>query len=197
MAMIASGDAQFGQAVAGWHDFYVLVGTAAVTLLGLLFVAVSLNLEVIAGEGHADLRGRAVLTFNSFLYILIFALIFLIPDQTPALLGWPLLLVGGLGVYTLSQNLRRIWQARDQAHPPGRGFLFWRVILPICWSVALLVVSATVVAGQTTWLIWLVPVFMARLIAAVRNAWDLLLHVGHDKREDQEHRGKGDEHRAE
>jgi hypothetical protein len=193
MAMIASGGAQFGQAVAGWHDFYLLVGTAAVTLLGLLFVAVSLNLEVIAGEGHAELRGRAVLTFNSFLYILIFSLIFLIPDQTPAELGWPLLLVGGVGVYTLSLNLLRIWRARDQAHPPGRGFLFWRVILPICWSVVLLAVSATAVAGQTAWLAWLVPVFIARLIAAVRNAWDLLLHVGHDKREDREQRAaKGD-----
>jgi hypothetical protein len=31
------------EALKDWHDFYVLVGTAAATLLGLLFIAVSLG----------------------------------------------------------------------------------------------------------------------------------------------------------
>ena len=196
MAMIAEAANSFSQDIGAWHDFYLLVGTAAVTLLGLLFIAVSLNLEVIAQEEHAELRARAVLTFNSFLYVLIFALLFLIPSQSPAGLGWPLLLVGGTGVFTLSQNLLRIWKARDPAHLRGRAFLFWRVILPIGWSIVLVVVSITVLAGNTRWLYWLVPVFIARLIAAVRGAWALLLHVGHDKREDKTHSAANDEWRG-
>jgi hypothetical protein len=31
------------EALKEWHDFYILVGTAGATLLGLLFVAVSLG----------------------------------------------------------------------------------------------------------------------------------------------------------
>jgi len=31
------------EALKQWHDFYILVGTAGATLLGLLFVAVSLG----------------------------------------------------------------------------------------------------------------------------------------------------------
>jgi hypothetical protein len=33
----------FTQAVEGWHDFYLMIGTAAATLVGLLFVSLSLN----------------------------------------------------------------------------------------------------------------------------------------------------------
>jgi hypothetical protein len=38
-------DAPFLQAVDQWHDFYLMAGTAGATLIGLLFVSVSLYLE--------------------------------------------------------------------------------------------------------------------------------------------------------
>ena len=49
----------------GWHDFYLLVGTAWATLLGLLFVALSLGrgfLTQSAPKRHAHLHepGRGV-----------------------------------------------------------------------------------------------------------------------------------------
>jgi hypothetical protein len=50
----------FAQAIEGWHDFYLMVGTAAATLVGLLFVSLSLNVDVITREANADLRVLAV-----------------------------------------------------------------------------------------------------------------------------------------
>ena len=44
----------------GWHDFYLLVGTAGATLLGLLFVAVSLGRGFLTKE-----RQRGTRTFMS------------------------------------------------------------------------------------------------------------------------------------
>ena len=41
-----------------WNDFFLLVGTGAVTLTGLVFVAMSLNLKVIAVD--ATHRYRAI-----------------------------------------------------------------------------------------------------------------------------------------
>jgi hypothetical protein len=38
----------FAAIIVGWHDFYMLAGSAAATLLGLLFVAVSLHIDTIA-----------------------------------------------------------------------------------------------------------------------------------------------------
>src|SRR2546423_767662 len=33
--------------VAGWHDFYIVAGTASATLVGLLFVGLSLHLQIV------------------------------------------------------------------------------------------------------------------------------------------------------
>ncbi len=95
----------FTQAIEGWHDFYLMIGTAAATLIGLLFVSLSLNVDVITREANADLRVLATQTFTSFI-VLMFAVLFLIPHQVPEGLGLPLLGVGGYGLYiTLSRLL--------------------------------------------------------------------------------------------
>jgi len=48
------------EALREWHDFYLLVGTAGATLLGLLFVAVSLGVGYLTEE-----RQSATPTFMS------------------------------------------------------------------------------------------------------------------------------------
>src|SRR2546427_12939650 len=39
-----------------WHDFYLLIGTAGVTLTGLLFVVVSLGPRVVANHEATGVR---------------------------------------------------------------------------------------------------------------------------------------------
>jgi len=43
--------ADFTAAVEAWHDFYNLTGSAAFTLAGLVFVAVSINIDMFALAG--------------------------------------------------------------------------------------------------------------------------------------------------
>ena len=45
-----------------WTNFFLLVGTGAITLTGLVFVAMSLNLREIAGD--ATHRNRAINTLT-------------------------------------------------------------------------------------------------------------------------------------
>jgi hypothetical protein len=89
----------FTQAVEGWHDFYLLIGTAAATLVGLLFVGLSLNIDVITREANADLRVLAAQAFTNFLNVVMLAVLFLIPRQVPPGLGLPLLGISGYGLY--------------------------------------------------------------------------------------------------
>jgi hypothetical protein len=44
------------EALKEWHDFYILLGTAAATLLGLLFVAVSLGAGYLTEEHQYGTR---------------------------------------------------------------------------------------------------------------------------------------------
>ena len=61
----------FANVIEGWHDFYMMVGAAASTLVGLLFVSLSLNVEVITHEANADLRELAIQTFTNFLNVIL------------------------------------------------------------------------------------------------------------------------------
>ena len=40
-----------------WHEFYLMTGTAAVTLAGLLFVAISLHVDAATLTGNLDGQG--------------------------------------------------------------------------------------------------------------------------------------------
>ncbi len=165
----------FTQAVQSWHDFYIMIGTAAATLTGLLFVSLSLNADMIIKPANADLRTLAAQAFSNFILVLLFAVVFLIPRQGPPGLGLPLL---GMGLYGLFITLRRFWAtARNPQRNWGRGSLARRFALPTLCYITLLVVAVSVLTGSTDGLYWLVPVMILLVVDASLNAWNLLLRL--------------------
>ena len=89
----------FVETITQWQNFYMLAGTAAATLVGLLFVSVSLHIDLISRfEGTIDIQMLAEQTFLNFLLVLSFAFIFLIPNPTPSGIGIPLLILGLIGI---------------------------------------------------------------------------------------------------
>lgn len=165
----------FAQAVDSWHDFYLMVGTAAATLLGLLFVSLSLNADAITRNENADLRALATHTFGSFLSVLMFAVLFLIPDQGPLGLGLPLLGIAGYGLYSTVSNLLRTRGKAPRAW--GRGGVARRFAVPLLCYGILIVIAASVLQRRTGGLYSLVPVMIFLILSASRNAWDLLLRL--------------------
>ena len=116
----------FGGQLAPWHDFYALAGTAAATLMGLLFVALSLNPAVMADGGPVGLRAWAGQTMSNLIALLIVSLFCLMPDLDHPTLTTALVVVGlqGLvrGTIRLATALR--------AHEPGAlADLLWRQVL--------------------------------------------------------------------
>src|SRR5215470_12819513 len=67
----------FGEAAQGWHDFCVTAGAAAATLVGLLFVGLSLHIRVVVS--HQDVRSLARVTLMDYFVILLIALALLEP----------------------------------------------------------------------------------------------------------------------
>jgi hypothetical protein len=165
----------FAQAVEGWHDFYLLIGTAAATLVGLLFVSLSLNVDVITREANADLRMLAAQTFTGFLNVVMLAVLFLIPRQVPSGLGLPLLGVSGYGLYETVGRFLKTYRTRPRAW--GGGGVTRRFVAPAICFVASMIIAGSVLLGQTGGLYWLVPVMISLVVATSRNAWDLLLRL--------------------
>jgi hypothetical protein len=77
-----------------WTDFFLLVGTGAVTLTGLVFVAMSLNLRVIAiGATH---RNRAINTLTGLALVFMRCALVLMGAQNHRSIGAELFVVAGI-----------------------------------------------------------------------------------------------------
>jgi hypothetical protein len=97
-----------------WSDFFILVGTGAVTLTGLVFVAMALNLKVIAVD--ATHRYRAINTLTGLALVFMRCALVLMGVQNHHSIGAELFVVCGLSLgifyrgYTkamhMSQGLR-------------------------------------------------------------------------------------------
>jgi len=77
-----------------WTDFFLLVGTGAVTLTGLVFVAMSLNLKVIAFD--ATHRYRAINTLTGLALVFMRCALVLMGAQNHKSIGAELFVVAGI-----------------------------------------------------------------------------------------------------
>jgi len=164
--------------LARWHEFFVLAGTAGATLVGLLFVSVSLNTEIIMRSSEKHLRAQAMSAFESLLFVMILSLIALAPIGAPRLIGTMLIMLGLIGA---ARAVGHVAGAGRGSKTAAAGFRQRRLILPvlahviIAWS-GVDLLSKTQDAGfkplvATLWL----------LITATRSAWELLVEVGEAK----------------
>ena len=87
-----------------WHDFDLLIGTAAATLVGLMFVAASIGASVFLEKDRAAMKAFISPTVVHFSAVLVVALVSLIPSHDwPALAG--LLALVGIPGAVYSANL--------------------------------------------------------------------------------------------
>jgi len=93
-----------------WHDFYVLVGTAGATLLGLMFVAVSLGAGYLSAERRMGTRTFMSPVIIHFTCIFFVAALALVPgpraDVFAALIGVTALVGVGVASYATIKIVR-------------------------------------------------------------------------------------------
>lgn len=157
---------------AQWHDLFVAVTGASAALLGLLFVAVSINLERILE--FAGLPERALETMMYLLGVLIAAVAGLMPGQSPLALGIELLAIG-VAMAAATSQLPIVAAAEDGSEP-----LHWRLSR---WGVRVLSIVPILAAGLSLaveaggGLYWLAAGLAFGIMGAVANAWVLLVEI--------------------
>ena len=138
----------FDQAIELWHDFYLMVGTSAATLIGLLFVGLSINMDIIRREENVGFSALASQSFINFLFMLFIAITFLVPDQGPLGLGLPLLWMGGFGVWTNARLLATTLRGRKSKLTTG--LIFWRFVLPLAAFLGMIVIAVSILQGTVS-----------------------------------------------
>ena len=62
-----------------WHDFFALLGGAGATLLGLLFVSVSLHARAILDPAHRNAKHLAEQAYHNYIAVLVVSLAVFFP----------------------------------------------------------------------------------------------------------------------
>lgn len=166
---------EFAETLAAWHDFYLVVGTASATLLGLLFVAVSIDASVLVEQTSGRMRELANQAFWGLIYLLIFSLVFLVPHENSYGLGLTLLVAGLIGGVRVLRSAPGHWVARGET---GLWRFAWRFPIPALAYLLIIAVAVASLLGQTDWLDWLVLVNAILLSMAARSAWELMEALG-------------------
>ena len=164
----------FQAALQGWHDFYVVAGSAAATLVGLLFVGLSLHLRAVITRPEVRSLARATLT--NFAIVLLLAMFILIPQSSTGL-SQELIFSGLVSVAILAPNLLRA--ARSPTHTLRAIQLTFRFGVSVLGSAA--VVAAGVLFSNGSYqagLTAMAVVAITLLVVSLRNSWDLLVSVG-------------------
>jgi len=159
----------------GWHDFYVVTGTAAASLVGLLFVGLSLHLRVVVSR--LDVQALARLTLTSFGLTLVLSLFMVIPEDQPAATGWQLI---GSGIAACLLNAPSLAAGlRSGSRTISIRRLLLRFGLSTLAYLGAIATGGLFAAGSyRSGLGWLVGVAVVLLLVSLRNTWDLLVSVG-------------------
>ena len=160
-----------------WGTFATVAGGAAAGLTGLLFVAVSIRVEVIAKS--QELRTRATQTFALFVTALVIALFLSIPDQSERVLGIEL---AALAVITGASHLilgrRAIADESERDNSAHRVASILDAAAPNAITSILLPVAAVLlVSGLHAGLDVLVVPVLTALVGGVLTAWLLLIKI--------------------
>lgn len=160
------------EALKEWHDFYILVGTAAATLLGLLFVAVSLGAGYLTEEHQSGTRtfmSPVVVHFTSVFFL---SAVALFPSHQAKFLA---VLIGSTALTgAIISTYITIQVVRTDMTNYIQDYLAYGLLPGISYLV-LLAAAASIYLEKDFGLNALAGALLLLAIANIRNAWDLML----------------------
>jgi modulator of FtsH protease len=155
------------------HDAFVVLGTSAAALIGLLFVAVSLHLEEVIRTETVHRRAHNNTCY--LLIILIEALLMLVP-QPLAVLGAEIVALNAVGFAILWRFVSAFFFRREQYRQAG-GQPYIAGIFVACFLLG--IAGGLALMFERDWGAFLVLASSTVLLArVVLTAWRILVGIG-------------------
>jgi hypothetical protein len=162
----------FDEKIILWQPFFTTVAAVSATLVGLLFVSISLN-ERISADANRELMRLARRSFSDFLVVLLVALFFLIPNQGQKALAIELL---AMGVFRVRWMTLQIIHAMKREHKPANMVVVREYLLPGLGVIGIFGAAIGInFYGVIAVYYFVVPVIAVMLTRASWNAWLLML----------------------
>jgi hypothetical protein len=188
--------------LSSWQNFYMLIGTAAATLTGLMFVATTLIAGIDTRVStlptlHAGISAFSSPTVVHFCAVLLLAGILSAPWQEYSSLGWVL---GGLGLVMVLYLLLVMRQMRrvPDYRVPLKDWL-WYMALPLIGHVVVIGAAIALPVYPALALYLISGAMVALLLLGIHNAWDLVTYLAversHSEHKDPEQPHSGSSRR--
>jgi hypothetical protein len=162
-----------------WQNFYILVGTAAATLIGLMFVAITFGASAM---GSAKIENpeitRAFLdpTLTHFVQVLVTSCFMLVPTIQPPVLGALLAAVALFRVGALWRVYRHMRTAHERHSDLELSDWIQGIVIPLAMHVLLGVTSVLFVMGGSP-LVLVAIVTLVVLLNGIYGAWELVVWI--------------------
>ena len=158
-----------------WHDFFVMIGGGAAALTGLVVVAMSLHLDVIAGDPVLRHRARSILTGLAAVFM-----------------RCGLVLMGGQGAWAVATEIFGVcaiitivgiysfWQVSRSGRPVPRSSTYRTAGSIGCYTLEM-AGAGVLFAGQSLGLYVVAVAMVANFFFMISGSWLLLIGVSHDE----------------
>jgi hypothetical protein len=156
--------------LAGWQNFYIIMGSSAAALTGLMFVVITLTSERRGVDDSGVLDAFTSPTVLHFCAVLLIAATLTTPGHTSVSLSFCLTVIGLGGIaYTTSIIIR---MRRQKMYALGTSDWIWYILLPLVAYVCLLGSGAVVWGSADAALYSVAAGALLLLFIGIHNAWD-------------------------
>jgi hypothetical protein len=165
--------------VGDWNLFFATSAGSAATLVGLLFVASQLHVDVFTDERNRW-AALAQSTLTTLSVVFVVSLFFLVPQVPLQFRGEITAVVMAVAIY----RGFRIWWPVVRLGEQGRGHRiaqsFWLLLVPFIGYAYVLLGAVQLMMGHVDALLTLAGAFLVLFFIALRNAWRLVVRVGRE-----------------
>ncbi len=158
-----------------WETFYVITGSSAAALTGLMFVVVALRTEARVEGAEGGVRAFGSPTVVHFCAVLLVAAILSIPGQTISSLA---VCMGAAGIAGLALSAWVVMQARRQkSYAPVLSDWIWHVALPFAAYASLVAAAVALSRLPAPALDMVAAAVLLLLFIGIHNAWDAAVWI--------------------
>jgi hypothetical protein len=168
--------------LAAWQNFYVIVGTAAATLTGLLFIVITLIAQLRV-QASSPSSGIAVFSTPNVFHFGAALLVAALLSAPWSALWNACLLLGLAGLVGATYLISVLWLARHRLadYQPVLSDWLWHTVLPLVSYTALVVAAILLPSHPAPALFVIAAATLLLLFIGTHNAWDVVTYTAFER----------------
>ena len=170
----------------GWESFYVIVGSSAAALTGLMFVVMTLIADLDdVPSSSATVGAYGTPTIVHFCVALVISAIISAPWRRLTSVAAALAICGAVALVYAVITVRRA--RRQESYTPVLEDWLWHSVFPIAAYAAVLVAAITLPKAPGPSLFAVGAAVLSLVLIGIHNSWDTVTYLAVSQREGQNH----------